>query len=208
MSVGSGCTCPRGVPCTAATGTRWEPRRWQAQPAPQVADLGRLLRRRPRPVAVVDVGAAPPVTQARLGDPEVLRDLGERRIATTSNSHDVDAALLRVPVWARATSFQRRPSAPQIRCHLLVQQSPPPSPRARRRPRARLDRTHLNDHPSSSSSPPTDHDVARPGPLDPQPRPLARQQVSGGACLADSVWADWSVGGIWQPSGLDDRRGR
>src|SRR5699024_1155989 len=52
--------------------------------------------RHARARAVLDVGPLEPVTKTRLRDPEVLRDLGNRSLATTSDRDHVVTELLGV----------------------------------------------------------------------------------------------------------------
>ena len=67
--------------------------------------------------AVLDIGLRQPVAQTALADAEVSRDLRQRGVSLTSHGHDVVVELLGMGS-GMVTSFKRRHSAPQIRCHL------------------------------------------------------------------------------------------
>jgi len=63
-------------------------------------------------VARVDLGSMHPVAQTRIGDPEVLGDLGDRSITAPGHSHDVRAELLRMN-----SRHDRHPSSEDPRPH-------------------------------------------------------------------------------------------
>ena len=69
-------------------------------------------------MTVLDVSTVRSLTQARLADPKVFRDLRDRRVALPVHGHDV---ITEVPRGLGTVNiFQRNPSAPQIRCHILM----------------------------------------------------------------------------------------
>src|SRR5690606_12490676 len=70
----------------------------QPDPLARIAQLDRVLPGLAGPVAVLDVGLTHPVRQARLGDSEVTRDLGEllARFAVPRDTDDVVTELLGV----------------------------------------------------------------------------------------------------------------
>src|SRR3954452_1791207 len=59
----------------------------------QLPKLRRLARRGTGPDPVIDVGDLQPALQTRLGDPEVLRDLRDRRVALTGDRDHVTSEL-------------------------------------------------------------------------------------------------------------------
>src|SRR5699024_11226786 len=88
----------------------------QPIPATQIPQLGGLLPGRAGTGTVLDISLTHPVRQARLRDPEVLRDLGEllARFTVPRDTDDVVAELLGVRSGHDAHPSLRRCSAPQI----------------------------------------------------------------------------------------------
>ena len=79
-------------------------------------------------MAVFDISDVQPIPQPRLADPEVLRDLSDRSLTLTGHGHHIVAELSWMGsrldgLSAWSTSFQQDLTAPQIECHLLMQQS-------------------------------------------------------------------------------------
>jgi hypothetical protein len=60
-------------------------------PLPQLAQLCGLAAGHARADAVIDISKPEPAVQARLRDPEVLSDLGQRRLALTGDRDHVPA---------------------------------------------------------------------------------------------------------------------
>ena len=98
----------------------------ESDPFARLAQLGGL---RPRLAGLrtrVDVSATQPLLQRHRMDTEVLRDLLDRHsgIAILSDANDVVTELTRVGLGHSNILPGSPRRASQIRCHLLVQQSP------------------------------------------------------------------------------------
>src|SRR5699024_5120716 len=99
-----------------------------------ISQLGGLFSGLARPGTVLDIGLTHPVRQARLGDPEVVRDRGEllARFAVPRDADDVVTELLGIEGGPGPRPSLQHAPAPQIMWGVPARQSPTPSSAMRR----------------------------------------------------------------------------
>ena len=88
-------------------------------PTTKVAQFARLFPSPPRTVSILDIGLAHPVRQAKLGDPEVVRDLRKllARFTILPDAQDLVTELLEIGRRHDVHPSLRCCSAPQMMCH-------------------------------------------------------------------------------------------